>query len=196
MFTDWDRLDSLARIEPGQHTFTLVVDSADLVAETDESDNTFQTGVIVVAAPDPQIPPPIPNRLPGLAPVAPPGWPAPIIASAYSGAKLQGPLSMNELSYIRYALENQGLASTPDNVHTKLYYDGKLVSKEFWSGTIMDNQVTRSEWAGLSEVVRLTPGEHTLKLIVDPHNLIDASDETNNNYEVTFMWGGGEVPVL
>lgn len=60
----------------------------------------------------------------------------------------------------------------------------------------MDNQVTRSEWAGLSEVVRLTPGEHTLKLIVDPHNLIDASDETNNNYEVTFMWGGGEVPVL
>ena len=54
MFTDWDRLDSLARIEPGQHTFTLVVDSADLVAETDESDNTFQTGVIVVAAPDPK----------------------------------------------------------------------------------------------------------------------------------------------
>ena len=131
MFTDWDRLDSLARIEPGQHTFTLVVDSADLVAETDESDNTFQTSVIVVAAPDPQIPPPIPNRLPGLAPVAPPGWPAPIIASAYSGAELQGPLSMNVLSYIRYAIENQGLASTPDNVHTQLYYDGKLVGKKF-----------------------------------------------------------------
>jgi len=196
VFTDWDRLDSLPRIEPGQHTFTLIVDSTDLVAETDESDNTFQTGVIVVAAPDPQIPPPIPNRLPGLAPVAPPGWPAPIIASAYSGAKLQRPLSMNELSYIRHALENQGLASTPDNVHTKLYYDGKLVSKEFRSGAIMDNQVTRSEWAGLSEVVRLTPGEHTLKLLVDPRNLIDESDETNNSYEVTFMWGGGEVPVL
>ena len=118
-------------MKPGQHTFTLVVDSADLVAETDESDNTFQTSVIIVAAPDPQIRPPIRYRLPGLAPVAPPGWPAPIIASAYSGAELQGPLSMNVLSYIRYAIENQGLASTPDNVHTQLYYDGKLVGKKF-----------------------------------------------------------------
>lgn len=61
---------------------------------------------------------------------------------------------MNELSYIRYAIENHGLASTPDNVHTKLYYDGKLASKEFRSEAIMDNQVTRSEWAGLSEVAR------------------------------------------
>ena len=196
MFTDWDRLDSLARIEPGQHTFTLIVDSTDLVAETNESDNTFQTSVIVVAAPDPQIPPPIPNRLPDLATGKSPGWLDPIIASAYSGAELQGPLFMNELSYVRYAIENQGLASTPDNVHTKIYYDGKLVRQEFRSGTIMDNQVTRSEWAGLSEVVRLTPGEHILTLLVDPHNLIDESDETNNSYEVTFMRGGGEVPVL
>ena len=88
MFTDWDRLDSLARIEPGQQTFTLIVDSTDLVAETDESDNTFQTHVIVVAAPDPQIPPPIPNRLPDLATVVSPGWPDPIIAPVYPGAKL------------------------------------------------------------------------------------------------------------
>ncbi|MCH2315178.1 MAG: hypothetical protein MK524_02045 [SAR202 cluster bacterium] len=45
-------------------------------------------------------------------------------------------------------------------------------------------------------MVRLTPGEHTLKLHVDPHNLIDESEETNNSYEVTFMWDSGEVPVL
>ena len=44
--------------------------------------------------------------------------------------------------------------------------------------------------------MRLTPGEHTLKLHVDPHNLIDESEETNNSYEVTFMWDSGEVPVL
>ncbi|HIM91678.1 MAG TPA: hypothetical protein EYM52_13275, partial [Dehalococcoidia bacterium] len=49
---------------------------------------------------------------------------------------------------------------------------------------------------GLSEVVRLTPGEHTLKLHVDPHNLIDESDETNNSYEVTFMWDSGEASAL
>ena len=195
-FTDWARLESLAKIEPGEHTLTLVVDSTNLVSETDESDNTFQTKMVVLPALEASIgePTPPPTRLPDLVPFVPPGWPAPIIASAYSGAKTQGPLSANVLSYIRYALVNQGLASTPENVHTQLYYDGVLVSKEFWSGAIVDNQVVRREWEGLSDIVRVTPGEHTLKLLVDPHNLIAESDETNNVYEVTLRWDSGEVP--
>ncbi|MCH8309809.1 MAG: hypothetical protein IIB17_04845, partial [Chloroflexi bacterium] len=198
VFTDWERLETLARIEPGEHTLTLVVDSTDLVSETDESDNTFQTKMVVLPALEALsgIQTPTPTRLPDLAPFVPPGWPAPIIASAYSGAKLQGPLSVDVLSYIRYALVNQGLASTPDNVHTQLYFDGVLVSKEFWSGAIVDNQVIRREWGGLSDIVRVTPGEHTLKFLVDPHNLIAESDETNNVYEVTLRWDSGEVPPL
>lgn len=197
-FTDWERLESLANVEPGEHTLTLVVDSTNLVSETDESDNTFQTKMVILAAPEAAIVDQTSSstRLPDLAPFAPPGWPAPIIASAYSGAELQGPLSVNVLSYIRYALVNQGLASTPENVHTQLYFDGVLVSKEFWSGAIVDNQVIRSEWGGLSDIVRVTPGEHTLKFLVDPHNLIAESDETNNTYEVTLRWDSGEVPPL
>ncbi|MDP6716873.1 MAG: CARDB domain-containing protein, partial [SAR202 cluster bacterium] len=174
-FTDWDRLEDLAGIEPGEHALTLVVDSTDLVAEIDESDNVFQTKLVVLPAPEPEDQPLQPARLPDLAPIVPPGWPAPIIASAYSGAELEGPLSVKALSYIRYAIENQGLASAPENVHTQLYFDGTLVSKEFWSGAIVGNPVTRSEWDGLSDVVTVTPGEHTLRLLVDPHNLITES---------------------
>jgi hypothetical protein len=175
---------------------TLVVDSTDLVAEIDESDNVFQTKLVVLPAPEPEDQPLQPARLPDLAPIVPPGWPAPIIASAYSGAELEGPLSVKALSYIRYAIENQGLASAPENVHTQLYFDGTLVSKEFWSGAIVGNPVTRSEWDGLSDVVTVTPGEHTLRLLVDPHNLITESDETNNSYEVTLRWDSGEAPAL
>jgi hypothetical protein len=91
---------------------------------------------------------------------------------------------------------NQGRASTPENVYTQLYYDGVLVSKEFWSGAILGDEVVRQEWDGLSETVRVTPGEHTLKFLIDPHNLILESDETNNTYEVTLLWGSGEVPPL
>jgi hypothetical protein len=196
VFTDWERLDSLARLEPGEHTLTLIVDSTNLVSETDESDNTFETTLVVLANSDNSDEGPPPTRLPDLAPFVPSNWPAPIVASAYSDGKLLGPLSANVLTYVRYSFMNQGRASAPENVYTQLYYDGVLVSKEFWSGAILGDEVVRQEWDGLAETVRVTPGEHTLKFLIDPHNLIMESDETNNSYEVTLLWGSGEVPPL
>jgi hypothetical protein len=154
-FTDWDRLDELARIEPGEHRLTLVVDSTNLVSETDESDNTFETTMVVLTEPDDPSGETSPTRLPDLAPFAPSDWPAPIVASAYSDGKLLGPLSANVLTYIRYSFINQGKASAPENVYTQLYYDDVLVSKEFWSGAILGDEVVRQEWDGLGETVPL-----------------------------------------
>ncbi len=36
-----------------------------------------------------------------------------------------------------------------------------------------------------ASAVRLPPGTHAVKVVVDPHNTIPESDETNNSKEVT-----------
>ena len=193
----WEELRSRVRVQSGLHTLKLVVDSTNLVPEKNENDNVFERAFVweptELAAPEPT---PVPTRLPDLEPFAPEGWDGPVIATSYSGGAVDGPLSVSTPSYIRYGIRNAGFSSTPEDVWVHLYFDDILVEIDSWLGVLADGLVKRPEWTGLFEITNVSPGTHTLKLVVDPGDLVTELDEENNSFEKDFTWGAGPVPPL
>ena len=193
--TDWNEHTTKVKILPGTHVLKLVVDPTNLISETDESDNEFERA-FTWAGPDPAAGSPAPTRLPDLVPFTPRGWDGPLVVTPYIGSPTEGPLSVSVPTYVRYGLENQGLSSVRTPVWVHLFVDDILVEAVFWGAAIVGNPLARLEWDGLPSAVRLTPGLHTLKMVVDPANLVAESDEDNNTYEKQFTWSVGPVGPL
>ena len=191
LVSDWSDLTAQVRVTPGAHTMTLVVDSTDRIVETDESDNTFERE-FVWDGEDPGFP--VAARLPDLAPVAPEDWGGPIVATSYQGDTVDSPLSVSVPAYIGYAIENRGLSSISENVWVHLYLDDVLVDLVSWEGFLVDAVNARPDWPELYETTDVSAGEHTLRLVVDPNNLVVESDELNNVFERVYTWGEGAIP--
>ena len=193
--TDWEDLATRVRLQPGTHILKLVVDPTNLIPETDELDNVYE--VEFTWEPSTNGPPvltPAPTKLPDLTSSIPKGWTDSLIATSYRGDKADGPLSVNVPTYISYGFQNQGLASFEGEILAYLYLDGILVSAQVGSGLLAQETAGSSEWAGLFDVINVTPGVHTLRLEVDATNLISEADELNNTVERKFTWGIGSVP--
>ena len=191
----WDRLQDRVRIQPGTHVLRLVLDSTNLIPETEEADNVFEWQFRwEPSSQGTPAPTPVPSRLPDLVPFAPEGWETPLIATSYSGDIVDGPLSVNVLSYLRYGIQNQGLSSVDGDVWIHVYLDDILVMREFWDGLLAQGFNTRSEWEGLYEITNFIPGVHTLRLVVDATDLVVESDEENNTFVKEVRWRAGPVP--
>ena len=190
-FTEWTGLADVARLTPGTHRLKIVVDSTRLIVETDETDNTFERE-FTWGGDLPMLP--AVARLPDLVPSTPKDWSGPIVATSYAGETVDGPLSVIVPAYIGYGAENRGLSSTPDNVWVHLYLDDVLVDVGSWDGLLVDERLGRSGWSKLYAMTNVSPGEHTLRLVVDPNDLIPESDEQNNVVERVYRWEAGAVP--
>ena len=193
VIADWAGLLTVARVEPGPHALKLVADSTNLIDETDETDNEFEA-IFTWLAPMEDVSTPAPARLPDLVPHTPPGWDAPIVATSYAQDVVDGPLSVDAPTYLLAAARNRGLASTPEDVWVYLYVDDILVDMRLTDGLLIEDPVARSRFTRLMRVVRLSPGVHDLRLVVDPNDLVLESNEDNNTYEKQFEWGTGPVP--
>ena len=189
--TEWTGLADVARLTPGTHILKLVVDSTRLIVETDETDNTFE-GEFTWGGDPPALL--AVNRLPDLVPSAPNDWSGPIVATSYVGDTVDGPLLVAVPAYIGYGAENRGLSSTPEDVWVYLYLDDILVDLGFWDGLLVDGRLGRLGWSKLYATTNVSPGEHTLRLVVDPNDLITESDEQNNVVESVYEWETGAVP--
>ena len=190
---DWSGLTDAVPLTPGVHVLKLVVDSTDLVQETDETDNVFELEVVWEAGePTPASERPV-TRLPDLAVVPPVGAVDPIFATSYHGDVVDGPLSVDVPTYIVSAFENRGLSSITDLVRVDLYYDDILVDWRLGDGAIAGSASTNIPWPSLRDFVRQTPGPHKLKMVIDANDLIAESDETNNVFEKEFVWDVGPV---
>lgn len=191
---DWSGLSDAVVLTPGAHVLKLVIDSTDLIRETDETDNTFELEVMW----EPGDPTPVPDRpvtrLPDLAAVPAEGTGDVILATSYFGDRTDGPLSIDVPTYIVSAFENRGLSSVTDRVRVDLYYDETLIDWRFGDGVIAGSSATVIPWPNLADFVRLTPGVHTLKMVIDANDLVQESDETNNLFEKEFVWDTGTVP--
>lgn len=189
---DWDELNDRVRLTPGKHTLRLVVDSTNLINETDESDNVYQREF--TWSPGGPTPTPLPSKLPDLVPFTPEGWSGPLVATSYAGDVTDGPLSVTTPTYIRYSVRNQGLATTPEDVWVHLYLDDMLVDLRQVSGVLAEDHVEWLQWDKLLEVIPMAPGNHTLKMVVDPAGLVTESNEDNNTLEKQVTWSTGPVP--
>ena len=182
---DWSDLLVRARLTPGEHELRVVVDSTNLVPESDESDNSYTVtfnwpeGVASVR------PPTAPARLPNLAPFTPPGWSSPI--------RIAGPSGGGALT-VEVAYRNEGLSSIGQLVQVYLYVDGILAAKFRERDLIAGEGVLTEPWSGLTQVIRLSPGPHTFTLTTDPTDLVLEPNEADNSFSVQMVWEASSVP--
>ena len=193
VITNWDGLQDVVRLTPGDHTLKLVVDPTNLIPETDETDNEIE--IVRTWLPDTNevVSTPVPDRLPDLAPHTPDDWDAALIASPYENEVADGPLSVDMPTYVAAVFWNQGLVSISDDVWVYLYVDEVLVDMRLTSGMLVEDPAVRSRFQDLLQRVPMSPGVHTLRVVADPNDLVVESNEDNNVLEREFVWGTGTV---
>jgi hypothetical protein len=193
VITDWDGLQDMVRLTPGDHTLKLVVDPTNLISETDETDNEIEVVRTWLPDTDGAVSTPVPDRLPDLALHTPDDWDAALIASPYENDVTDGPLSVDMPTYVAAVIWNQGLVSISDDVWIYLYVDEFLADMRLTSGMLVEDPAARSRFQDIIERVPLSPGVHTLRVVTDPNDLIVESNENNNAFEREFVWGTGTV---
>ena len=206
-WSDYRHLSRLVRIGPGEHTLSVVVDSTDLIAESDETDNVHRARLTWEG------PEPAPRAAPeagrgvNLTPHALPEWGVAVVAAAARGDVVitrgpyepvhappkehASPLSAISDTFVAYAIANTGNLSHPGDVLVDLYLDDTLVLRDRWTNMIARQRVHRSPWGGLADVVRIEPGRHVLRVVIDPNDLVAETDETDNVYSRELEWSAG-----
>ena len=181
----WTYLPRRASLTPGTHTLMLMVDPTNLIAEEEEADNSYITTFEWPSSPsDASQSSVAPSRFSNLTPFVPEEWDSPI--------RIEAPIdgSTDALS-IQVAYQNSGLSSIGDFFQAHLYLDGVLAAKFGERGLIAQESIITPQWRGLTDVVHLTPGRHTLTLIVDPTGLVRETNEGDNDFSTEFFWGPG-----
>ncbi len=206
-WSDYGHLERLVRLWPGRHSLRVVVDPTDLIAESDETDNVAEVSLRWEGpAPQPRAAPPR-GRGVNLTVHSPPEWGEALVASssrphvAISRGPYEPvhapppehdwPLSALADTFVAYGLANAGNLSHPGDVLVDVYFDGTLVLRDRWTNMIARQRVHRGPWAGLPDVVRVTPGRHVLRVVVDPNDLVAETDESDNVYERELEWTAG-----
>jgi hypothetical protein len=188
----WDGLPGALRLTPGTHTLRLVADPLNLVRETDETDNVYETTFTVEGEPAPR---PTAGRMPDLVVGTPDEWDVSVVLTSYPGQDTRpGPLSVDVATVVRYGLHNQGPVSVLDGPVVHVYVDGALVRRDDWTWLLAGSWLESKAWDGLLSTLRVAPGEHTVRIVADPGDLVAEANETNNEVTVTALWGSGPVP--
>ena len=105
-----------------------------------------------------------------------------------------GPFVKNSDVLVDFFVTNGGSATISGDYFIDLYIDNVLAQR--WSGiTIQPNHFIFIEGGtGLLDSFQLQPGEHEVKLVIDPTNLIAEKSDGDNTYSTTFTWDGPAIP--
>lgn len=190
---DWAELNDRVRLDRGDHVFKVIIDALDQIPESDESDNVFERTFTWGGEPLVFLDPAARSVNLVIAP-AMEGSEAVVIA-ATAGSETTGPVTVDATSFITWSAKNAGLASTDTSIAVHVYFDGLLVDQRVVNGISALSISELVDWDELDGIVRITPGEHTLTIVVDPGNLVDESDETDNTVTTTLTWGTGPAVV-
>ena len=189
---DWTELEQAVRPRVGAHTMKLVVDSTNLVPEINETDNVVERPFTWTSSSS--FDGPASGPLPDLVPSAPDGWSGPIVATSYSSETVDGPLSVDVPTYLRYGFRNDGAADAPSPFWVYLYLDDVLVERRLWNAAAAGLAFQSEAWSGLFDMTPVSAGPHTLRIEVDATNLVEEADEENNSFATEFVWQTGPVP--
>jgi len=190
---NWDQLNQRVRLTNGSHTLKLIIDPTDLITETDEEDNIYTTefqwsgahsqGEKYTVARE---------RLPNLTPFTPTGWDSPIRIIGANG--ITNGFDVNDITSIQVAFKNNGLSSIDKVFLAYLYLDDLPLAKFTERSLIAESAVITPAWNGLSNLLRIKPGAHTLTLVLDPTNLITETDPQDNIVSTQYYWGDLTFP--
>ena len=134
------------------------------------------------------------EEMPDLEPCGLSGWSYPIIPSSKQGTNTYDPATdvlkpSPNMTYVDFALCNEGNGDA-EGSFTTLYIDDVEI---FTQEVVVEGKSSR---AWLDEQFSLAGGEHTLKLVVDVNDDIEEADESNNAFEMSFIWGTKKWPAL
>ncbi len=115
--------------------------------------------------------------------------------SSHSNDRRSGGLTVDAKTYLTYAIENAGLSSIDRDVYVDFYLDDSFVRRlGRWEGMAAGGTGSNATWDELDATVRIAPGPHAVRLVIDPTNVVHESDETDNVFEAVFSWGVDAPP--
>ncbi len=121
---------------------------------------------------------------PDLAPNPRLGRADPVIASSVSGTTINNTLYAGQPVYFDWGFTNLGNAAVSNNYYVDLYIDDQRIYSlpvQFpWSWADGGFDDWSENWDQF--------GWHTVKLVVDPANTVDESNEDNNIWTKDFYW--------
>ncbi|HJM53465.1 MAG TPA: CARDB domain-containing protein [Dehalococcoidia bacterium] len=186
---DWSELNDRVRLDRGDHVFKLIIDALDQIPESDETDNVFErtftwggeslSSQALLSRNVNLVIEPVPERSES------------VVTAAVAGAGVSGPLTVDSTTFVSFGVGNTGLASTDATIGIHIYFDGLLVENRIIDGLAALSKATLTDWDELADKIEITPGQHSLEVIVDPGGLIQESDETDNTATVLLTWGSG-----
>lgn len=200
----WGDLLESVNLTPGVHTLRLEVDATNLIDEADETNNaiekqfTWGEGAVPPMAPRPTPTPrfiPEPLTLPNLVPGWRLDWDGPIIVSHELGTFRNSALTTDMIPHVDVVVHNESTVEATGPFTVDLYLDGALAHTYDFEEAMRPNQLWWSQdWGGLGGDSGVTAGEHTLRMVIDPDNVVAEANEDDNEYEVTLSWISGPVP--
>lgn len=114
----------------------------------------------------------------------PSGWDDSIVVSPVPFTHSDGTVYQNEPIYIDWAILNEGTEDAT-YVTSDVLLDGDPIFSNYVS-LLPANNYYMWEDLDLNEITTISPGEHTLTIVVDSTNVHDESDETDNRWSRTF----------
>ncbi|MDO4559092.1 MAG: CARDB domain-containing protein, partial [Planctomycetia bacterium] len=171
----------LGPFSEGTYTLRLVLDVADVISETDESNNEFSVTITVIN----------PAGKPDLTAMVPEGWSdALVVSTDKSTAEDRTTFTIDEYLYVRYAFGNIGGADLTRLCYIQMYLYSADVSRAPASlGTVCASRCVANgvlDSYAPRVIGPLSVGTYTLQLVLDTKNSVDELDETNNVYTKTF----------
>lgn len=126
---------------------------------------------------------PPPPTEPDLRPFTPPGHDGPIVAGTVPGTHTNGDLIAGADAYVDWWFENGGDTSAGP-FRVDVWVDAHRLISYPWPGLAGGASGGFDDWRD----VITAPGRHTVRMVVDPTNAVDESDETNNEWRGEFTW--------
>jgi len=126
---------------------------------------------------------PAPQK-PDLKPDIPDGYPAPLVPSSIQGTRQVNTLFANARTFIDWHFINAGNGVAPGGFHVDVYIDNQQITHYPYSDYGAGQTGGFDDWA----ISVMAPGLHTLKIVTDPENVVQESDENNNVWEQQFTW--------
>ena len=123
---------------------------------------------------------------PDLCPLAPPGYPAPVVPSSIKGTHEASTLYAGKPTYFDWYFTNSGSAAATGQFYVELWVDSTRYVRYPFADLGAGISSGFDDW---SELIG-SEGTHLVKLVVDPENAVAEADETNNVWQAQYNWNG------